>query len=185
MPPALAGVFNGIGLDLHGGGAIAVLTLVFISYTFVVRFAGELSTRTVLMGIAALHAFVLLAPPLVSTDIFSYQSYARMGALYGTNPYTHGPYAISLDGVFPYIGSKWSYIPTAYGPVFTVFSYLLVPLSIAASVFAYKSIAALASIALVAVVWHCARLRGGNPVQRRRAGRSQPVARHLCGRRGS
>jgi hypothetical protein len=49
--------------------------------------------------------------------------------------------------------------------VYTVFTYLLAPLSIAASVFAYKSIAAVASIALVAVVWHCARLRGNNPVR--------------------
>jgi Glycosyltransferase family 87 len=119
----------------------------------------------VLMAIAALYAVVLLAPPLASTDIFSYQAYARMGDLYATNPYTHGPHAIALDAVFPYVGAKWSYIPSAYGPVFTTFSYLLAPLSIAASAFAYKAIAAVAGIALVAVVWHCARLRGKDPVR--------------------
>jgi hypothetical protein len=162
---SLAGAFGAAGLNLHAGGAIAALVLMFVSYAAVVALAGQLSARVVLMAVAAIHAVVLLAPPLASTDIFSYQAYARMGAVYGTNPYTHGPYAISLDGVFPYVGARWSYIPSAYGPVFTVFSYLLAPLAIAASVFAYKSIAAVASLALVAVVWHCARLRGSDPVK--------------------
>ena len=118
------------------------------------------------MAIAALYALVLLAPPLVSTDIFSYQAYARMGALYGTNPYLHGPHAIALDPVFPYIGAKWSYIPSAYGPVFTAFSYLLAPLSIAASVFAYKAIAAMASLgAGRAGLAHARALRGIDPVR--------------------
>ena len=49
--------------------------------------------------------------------------------------------------------------------MFTAFSYLLASLSIATSVFAYKSIAAVASLALIAVVWRCARLRGINPVR--------------------
>jgi hypothetical protein len=165
VPTALAGVFNGTGLNLHVGGAIAALTLMFVSYAAVVAASGQLSARVVLMAIAGLHALVLLAPPLFSTDVFSYQAYARMGSLYGTNPYLNGPHAIALDPVFPYIGAKWAYFASTYGPVFTVFSYLLAPLSIAASVVAYKSIAALASLALVAVVWHCARLRGINPVK--------------------
>ena len=74
---------------------------------------------------------VLLAPPLVSTDVFSYQAYARMGAIYGTNPYLHGPYAITLDPVYPYIGANWFQTPSAYGPLFTVFSYAFATLSIA------------------------------------------------------
>ena len=109
---------------------------------------------------------VLLAPPLISTDIFSYQAYARMGSLFGTNPYLSGPHALGVgDPVFPYIGSKWSYIPSVYGPVFTIFSYLLAPLSIAASVVAYKSIAAIASLGIVALVFNAARLRGTDPVR--------------------
>jgi alpha-1,6-mannosyltransferase len=117
------------------------------------------------MSIAALHAFVLLAPPLISTDIFSYQAYARMGSMYGANPYLTGPHAIALDPIFPYIGAKWSYIPSVYGPIFTIFSYVLAPLSIAASVGIYKSIAAAASLGLVAIVWNTARVRGANPVR--------------------
>jgi alpha-1,6-mannosyltransferase len=162
---SLAGAFGSVFLNLHVGGTIAALVLMFVSYAAVVALAGQLSARAVLIAILAVHAVVLLAPPLASTDIFSYQAYARMGAVYGTNPYTHGPYAINLDAVFPYVGAKWAYIPSAYGPVFTVFSYLLAPLTIATSAFAYKSIAAVASLALVAVVWRCARLRGNDPVK--------------------
>jgi alpha-1,6-mannosyltransferase len=162
---ALAGAFGSLFLNLHVGGAIAALALMFVSYAAVVALSGQLSARVVLMAIVAVHAAVLLAPPMASTDIFSYQAYARMGGVYGINPYTHGPWAINPDAVFPYVGRLWSYIPSAYGPVFTVFSYLLAPLTIATSVFAYKSIAVVASLALVAVVWQCARLRGIDPVK--------------------
>jgi alpha-1,6-mannosyltransferase len=102
---------------------------------------------------------------LLSTDVFSYQAYARMGALYSTNPYLHGPHVIALDPLYPFIDAKWVTTPTAYGPVFTSLSYLLAPLSIAASALAYKAIAALASLATVALVWNGARLRGLDPVK--------------------
>jgi alpha-1,6-mannosyltransferase len=52
-----------------------------------------------------------------------------------------------------------------YGPLFTWLSSLLAPLSIPANVFAYKAIAAVSSLALVALVWNGARLRGVNPVK--------------------
>ncbi|MGA2011159.1 MAG: glycosyltransferase 87 family protein [Solirubrobacteraceae bacterium] len=163
--PSLAGAFAGTGVDLHSTGVIAVLALMFIAYVAVVRLSAQLSARAVLMTIAALYALVLLAPPLISTDIFSYQAYARMGSEYATNPYIHGPHAIALDPIFPFIGAMWSYIPSAYGPVFTIFSYALAPLSIAASVLAYKSLATLACMIVVAVTWQCARLRGTDPVR--------------------
>ncbi len=166
VPASLGGVFDGVGLNLHTGGAIAALALFFVAYAFTVSLSAQLSARVVLWTIALLTLLVLLAPPLVSTDVFSYQAYARMGGLYGINPYTHGPWAISFDQViFPYIGSKWSYIPSAYGPVFTVFSYVMAPFTVAASVFAYKGIAAVSCLALVALVWQCARLRGKDPVR--------------------
>jgi hypothetical protein len=165
VPLSLGGVFANAGLNIHGGGAIAALALMFVSYVAVVAAADRLSGRAVLMSIAALHAFVLLAPPLISTDVFSYQAYARMGASYGANPYLSGPHAIALDSVFPYIGAKWSYLPSVYGPAFTLLSYLLAPLSIAASVGMYKTLAAVASLGIVALVWNGARARGSDPTR--------------------
>ncbi len=165
VPASLGGAFHSAGLNLHAGGAVAVLGLMFASYAVVIGASSRLSGRLVLTAIAALYAVVLLAPPLVSTDIFSYQAYARLGSVYGANPYLNGPHAIALDSVFPYIGAKWSYLPSVYGPVFTTLSYFFAPLSIASSVVAYKLVAVLASLGIVALVWNAARLRGVDPVR--------------------
>src|SRR5205807_6768082 len=56
-------------------------------------------------------------------------------------------------------------MPSAYGPVWVTLSYVLAPLSIAASALAYKAVAALASLGIVALVWNGARLRGVDPVK--------------------
>jgi alpha-1,6-mannosyltransferase len=156
VPAAMAGLFGSIDLNLHVAGAIAVLIAMFCSYAIAVGVSDRLSPRLVIGSIVALNVLVLLGPPLVSTDVFSYQAYARMGASYGINPYLHGPAAINLDPIFPYIGAKWWNTASAYGPLFTVFSYASAKLSVAASVYLYKAIAGAAALALVAVVWRCA-----------------------------
>ncbi len=165
VPAWLAGPFGGTGLGLGAGGLISALAVMFVSYAVAVHAADRLSARAVLMAIAGVHALVLLAPPLLSTDVFSYQAYARMGAVYGLNPYLTGPHAIQLDPLYSYIGAKWVATPTAYGPVFTALSYVLAPLSVATSALAYKALAALASLATVALVWNAARVRGVDPVK--------------------
>jgi len=165
IPAWLAGPFSSANVNLHPGGLIAVLALMFGCYVLAVRAAERLSGRAMLMTIAGLHALVLLAPPLLSTDVFSYEAYARMWALYGANPYLHGPHAIALDPLYPFIDAKWVSTPSAYGPVFTALSYVLAPLSIAASALAYKAIAALSSLAIVALVWNGAGRRGLHPVK--------------------
>ncbi|HUE28395.1 MAG TPA: polyprenol phosphomannose-dependent alpha 1,6 mannosyltransferase MptB, partial [Solirubrobacteraceae bacterium] len=165
VPSWLAGPFGSSGIGLGSGGVIVILIVMFASYAVAVRAAERLSARTVVMAIAAMYALVLLAPPLLSTDVFSYQFYGRMGSLYGASPYLAGPHALALDPLFPYIGAKWAYTPTVYGPLFTGLSELLAPLSIAASALVYKAIAAGAGLGTVALVWHSARLRGIDPVK--------------------
>jgi hypothetical protein len=165
LPTWLAGPFGTTGFGIGAGGVILVLVAMFASYVLTVHAADRLSPRWILMAIAAMNALVLLAPPLLSTDVFSYQFYGRMGALYGANPYLAGPHALALDPLFPYIGAKWSYTPTVYGPLFTLLSYALAPLSIAASALAYKAIAACASLGTVALVWNASRLRGVDPAR--------------------
>jgi hypothetical protein len=165
VPGWLAGVFGTSGLGLGVVGLVVVMAVMFVAYVVAVHFAGRLSARAVLGCIAALHALVLLAPPLVSTDVFSYQAYARMLSQYGANPYLNGPHVIALDPVYPFIGAKWVTMPTTYGPVFTSLSALLAPLSIASSVIVYKAVAAVSSLVLIAVVWNLAPSRGVDPVK--------------------
>jgi Glycosyltransferase family 87 len=137
----------------------------FVSYVVTVAFARRLSPALVLGCIAALNALILLAPALASTDIFSYQFYGRIGQTYHFNPYLAGPKALAGDPLYQYIGSKWIGVPTVYGPLFTAISYVLAPLSIATNMFVYKAIAAVSSVAIVALVWNGARLRGVDPVR--------------------
>ncbi|MHB8692779.1 MAG: polyprenol phosphomannose-dependent alpha 1,6 mannosyltransferase MptB [Solirubrobacteraceae bacterium] len=165
LPSWLLGVFGRHGIDLGVGGSITAMALMFVCYAFVVRASGQLSTKAVLIGIAALHVFVLLAPPLLSNDVFSYTAYGRMGRIYHTNPYVTGPSSIRLDHIYPYIDSRYIRTPSDYGPLFTALSYLLAPLTIAANVAGYKLIAALSSVVIVWVVWNAAKLRAVNQVR--------------------
>jgi len=165
VPGSLAGVFGRSGFDLELGGLIAVLVLMFFSYVAAIWGSDQLSARAVLIAVAGLNAVVLLAPPLLSTDVFSYVAYGRIGALYGANPYLHGPNAIAVDPAYTFIADRWVATPTVYGPLFTAMSYVLAPLNVGLNVLAYKVIAAASSLAIVYVVWKASRVRGVNPVR--------------------
>jgi alpha-1,6-mannosyltransferase len=165
VPGWLAGAFGRIGLDIGLPGLTAALVLMFVSYAVALKAAKHLSRRAVLISIAALNTLVLVAPPLLSTDLFSYIAYGRLGTAYGINPYLHGPNVISFDPLYHLIGAQWTHTPTTYGPLFTALSYPLAGLDIAANVFAYKAIAWLSCLAIVVLVWHAARLRGMDPVK--------------------
>src|SRR5579884_2221543 len=160
----LQGSFGTTGIHLGGVAVTVVMAVMFVSYVLAVRKASQLAPLVVLGPIAALHALMLLAPPLFSTDVFSYQFYGRIGAIYHGNPYVAGPLAVHLDPLYQYIDSKWVSTPPVYGPLFTAVSYLLAPLSIPTNVFIYKAIAAVSSLAIVALVWNGAKRRGVNQV---------------------
>ncbi|HVV89295.1 MAG TPA: polyprenol phosphomannose-dependent alpha 1,6 mannosyltransferase MptB, partial [Solirubrobacterales bacterium] len=165
LPESLAGPLDGAGLKLGVFALIAAFVAMFASYAATTRAAERLRPRTVLIAIGALHAIALLAPPLFSSDVFSYTAYGRMGVLYDANPYLHGPSAIPPAGLHSLIGARWLATPSAYGPLFTAFSYLLVPLDVATDVTAYKLLAAASSLALILLVWRAASLRGLSPVR--------------------
>lgn len=162
-PTGLAGAFAGTRVTLGAAGLIAALGLMFAGYLAAVAGAQRLSPRLLVMAVVAIHVLVLLAPPLFSTDMFSYQAYARMGALYGANPYLLGPHAVAHDPIYALVGLRWTHTPTVYGPLFTALSYAFAPLSLAASAFAYKAVAAAASLLSLWLVWRIARLRGIDP----------------------
>jgi alpha-1,6-mannosyltransferase len=165
VPNWLAGAFGHVGLDIGLPGLIVALSLMFLSYALAVGATKQLSRRAVLASIAALNVLLLVAPPLLSSDLFSYIAYGRLGAMYGINPYLHGPNLISFDPLYQLIGAQWTHTPTVYGPLFTALSYPLAGLGIAANVFAYKGIAALSCLAIVALTWQAARLRGMDPIK--------------------
>ncbi len=123
-----------------------------------------ISKRGALIVIAALQLIVFAGPILISTDVFSYIAYARMGVEHGLNPYLHGPNAIRGDPVFQYVGHDWLRVATAYGPLYTLLSYPLAPLGVVGALWAMKLEALLASAGTLALVWRCARARELDPV---------------------
>ncbi len=87
FPPWEAGPLHALfgGLPSHqltlAYGLSAVVVLMAIAYGIVVAAARTLSTRAIVISVLAIHALLLLSPPLQLTDLFNYIGYARLGAL--------------------------------------------------------------------------------------------------------
>ncbi len=166
--PDIAGWLQGIGERL--GYRVFLIALLVMSGAYVgllvlARRAPvpAISKRGALIVIAALQLIVFAGPILISTDVFSYIAYARMGVEHGLNPYLHGPDAIRGDPVFQYVGHDWLRVATAYGPLYTLLSYPLAPLGVVGALWAMKLEALLASAGTLALVWRCARARELDP----------------------
>jgi alpha-1,6-mannosyltransferase len=165
-PGWLLGPLRPFGLDAADGDAAgpllyAGLWVALVLYALVVWRAGELSRRTVAYAVVGLHVLFLLAPPLLSQDVFSYIAYARLGAEHGLDPYTHAPLDIPRDAVFGFAGSKDAV--SVYGPLFTLPSYALAPLGVAVAFWVLKAATAAASLGVVALVWRGAERLGRDP----------------------
>jgi hypothetical protein len=129
------------------------------------RYAGGVISKRWAIGlVAALQLIVFVGPILLSTDVFSYIAYARMGVEHGLNPYTHGPVAIVHDPIYRYVGHDWDLVATAYGPLYTLLSYPLALLGVVGALWGMKLEALLASAATLALIWRVARERGFDPV---------------------
>jgi hypothetical protein len=151
---------NGTTLKYIFTGAIVVM---YGAYLLSFAYAPRLPVRWVVGAILAVHAIFLLSPPLALTDVFNYINYGRMEVVHHLNPYTTIP--ILEPHTDPsYALSNWHQLLSPYGPVFTLLTFALVPLGVAASFWAIKALLALASLATLALVWRCARLLGRDPV---------------------
>jgi hypothetical protein len=121
-----------------------------------------LPARAALAAVVGLHLLFLLAPPLLSQDVFSYLAYARLEVLHHLNPYTHSPDAAQGDRVFAFAGSR--HATSAYGPLFTLATLPLAKLGVPGAFWILKVVMAAASLGIVALTWTCARRLGSDPV---------------------
>jgi hypothetical protein len=162
--PEIAGWLSGIGERL-GYRVFLIALLAFTgAYAVLLRLAGRISKRWAIVLVGSLQLIVFAGPILISTDVFSYIAYARMGVEHGLNPYTHGPIAIRHDPVYQYVGKDWKHVATAYGPLYTLLSYPLGALGLKAAVWGMKLEALLGGAGTLALTWRCAKLREINPV---------------------
>ncbi len=161
--PSIAKWMSGVGERL--GYRVFLIALLAYTGAFVgiLLLARRVSARWAIALVAALQLIVFAGPILISTDVFSYIAYARMGVEHGVNPYLHGPIAISTDPVYRYVGKDWIKVATAYGPLYTLLSYPLAPLGVAGALWGMKLQALLAGAGTLALTWRCARMRGLDP----------------------
>jgi hypothetical protein len=115
-----AGVFVGV----------AVLLVAWYQVILYLRQRPTTPVRTVLVVFAVWALPLLVAPPLFSTDAYSYVAQGTM-VVRGINPYHHGPVALSfLDpGVVSLVSPIWQLTTVPYGPLFLGFEAGTVELS--------------------------------------------------------
>jgi len=158
--PPIAGWLGGAGERLGFRVFLIALLSYTAAYAGLLALARTLSSRWAIALVAALSLIVFAGPILLSTDVFSYIAYARMGVVHGVNPYLHGPQAIVSDPVYHYVGKDWKLVATANGPLYTLISYPLGLLGVLGAVWGMKLMALLAAAGTLALTWRCAPARG-------------------------
>jgi alpha-1,6-mannosyltransferase len=158
-PAWLLGPLRFAGLNaadgpLAGPLFYAALWIALLLYVVVLRGVAGVGLRIVVWAIVGAHVVFLLAPPLLSHDVFSYIAYARLGVAHDLNPYTHAPIDIAGDPGFRHAGSI--YAVSAYGPLFTLGTYPLSPLGVPAAFWVLKVVACACSLGIVWLVWRIA-----------------------------
>ncbi len=161
--PQIAGWLDGVGERL--GYRVFLIALISYAgaYGGMLLLARRISSRWAIALTVALQLIVFAGPILISTDVFSYIAYARMGVVHGINPYLHGPQAILGDPIYHYVGQDWKKVATAYGPLYTLLSYPLAVLGVTGALWGMKLEALLAGAGTLFLTWRCARLRGLDP----------------------
>jgi hypothetical protein len=139
------------------------LILMYVSYLVGLKYAPRLHARWAIGAVLAVHASFFLAPPLALTDVFNYVNYGRMEVVHHLNPYITIP-ILEPHGDPSYYLSNWHQLLSPYGPLFTIMTFALVPLGVAASFWAIKAILGAVSLATIFLVWKCARLLSRDPI---------------------
>jgi len=151
---------NSTTLKYLFSGAIVVM---YGSYLLGLAYVPRLRARWAIATVLAVHAIFFLAPPLALTDIFNSINYGRMEVVHNLNPYTSIP-ILEPHNDPSFDLSNWHQLLSPYGPLFTLLTFAVVPLGVAASFWVLKGTLALASLGTLLLVWKCARLLGRDPV---------------------
>ena len=155
QPDWLRGPLADLGLGLGELGFVCLLVVMLALYVVVVTRPSTVDARPALGAVILLHVLFMLGPPVVQTDIFGYLMYGRLGVLHDLVPYTHVANDVPYDPMRLNVG--WKHFPSPYGPLFTLFTYVLAPLPVVVAIGVLKVGTAAASLGAVALTWSCAR----------------------------
>jgi hypothetical protein len=140
------------------------IVLMYVSYVVGLKYVPRLPALWAIAAIVTVQAIMFLSPPLALTDIFNYVNYGRMEVVHNLNPYTTIP-VLEPHNDPSYALSNWHQLLSPYGPLFTLITFAVVPLGVAASFWVLKGLLMLTSLGIVLLVWHSARLVGRDPVR--------------------
>jgi hypothetical protein len=139
------------------------LVAMYVCYALALRYVPRLRSRWAIATVLAVHVVFFLSPPLALTDLFNYVNYGRMEAVHSLNPYTTIP-ILEPHNDPSYALSNWHQLLSPYGPLFTILTFVFVPLGVAGTFWAIKGLLIAASLGTVLLVWKCARLLGRDPI---------------------
>jgi len=159
-PSWLRGLY-GSGIRIGDEAYYGLLWVAFAAYLGLAATAAYLPSRLLWVLIGAVAVAFTLSPPLLSHDVFSYISYARLGVAHGLDPYAATPSMAPSDPVFAYVA--WPHTASVYGPLFTLLTYPLALVSVPVALWTLKAIAGLSVLAIAWLVARLARLRGLEP----------------------
>jgi hypothetical protein len=106
-------------------GCLAAAFAAYLAGLWLLRRGGRFAAVGVLA--AAIQLAPLAAPPLLSSDVYTYRDYGRIAAVHGGNPYRDVPADFPRDPVFAHVGADWRDTSSVYGPAFTLASEALAP----------------------------------------------------------
>ncbi|HTZ86791.1 MAG TPA: hypothetical protein VMB05_08995 [Solirubrobacteraceae bacterium] len=152
---------NTITLKYAFSGAIVAM---YLAYLAGLRYVPRLRPRWAIAAVLAVHFVFFLSPPLALTDIFNYVNYGRMEIVHHLNPYTTIP-ILEPHNDPSYDLSNWHQLLSPYGPLFTMLTFLVVPLGVPLTFWVLKAALAAASLGTLLLVWKCARMLGRDPVK--------------------
>lgn len=161
-PAWLAGPY-GDGFGLSPDAYLVLLYVAVAIWIVVVPLARGLGSRALTLVAGGLIAIFALSPPLLSLDVFSYISYARLLTEHGLNPYEFPPAAIPADESAMRVMDFRDAV-SVYGPLFTLGSLPLGALGVPAALWSLKAIAALSIAGVAALTARLAQRRGVEPL---------------------
>jgi hypothetical protein len=137
------------------------LAILGVAWLVAVLCAPRVPAAIVWSGVVATHVTLLLGPPLALTDVFNYLHYGRMPATYGVNPYAALPLTVRQDPAYHF--SNWHHLPSPYGPLFTLLTEGLAPLSLPTAYWVFKGLMLAAALGTLVLVALTARRLGRSP----------------------
>lgn len=152
-PRWVLGVY-GNGFGLTPGLFLGLFYAAVLLWIATALLAARIGMRAVAWVAGTLLVIFGLAPPLLSLDVFSYISYARLGVEHGLNPYESAPAEIAGDLAADRV-DDFRFAVSVYGPLFTLGSYPIGAASVPVALWIFKAIAVLS---LAALAWLTARL---------------------------